>query len=63
MSSNSSLPLLLKQLKLITIYQHLDEVTQQATQEGWGYRDLPGSMSLRLTLFVTIHPKLNAYKC
>ena len=37
MSSNASLPLLLKQLKLVTIYQHLDEITQKATQEGWGY--------------------------
>lgn len=37
MSSSASLPLLLKQLKLITIYQHLDEITQKAIQEGWGY--------------------------
>jgi DNA replication protein DnaC len=37
MSSNASLPLLLKQLKLVTIYQQLDEITQKATQEGWGY--------------------------
>ena len=37
MSSIASLPLLLKQLKLVTIYQHLDEITKKATQEGWGY--------------------------
>ena len=41
MSSNASLPLLLKQLKLVTIYQHLDEITQKATQEGWGYHTYP----------------------
>jgi len=37
MASNASLPLLLKQLKLVTVYQHLDELTQKASQESLGY--------------------------
>lgn len=39
MASNASLPLLLKQLKLVTVYQHLDEITQQALQENLGYHE------------------------
>ena len=57
MSSNASLPLLLKQLKLVTIYQHLDEITQKAIQEGWGYHTyLSKLLGLEVNL---IYPKVS----